>query len=119
LWTIGTTPHDSRNKYSLPLNDIAFFESQVSKAIEGYKETPVIKPSDLKRSDTGVHWRGVVLFYEIYKKYGHETIITILQVLAKLKIVATSIFLDELKAVMGDEIPNLIEQSLTKREYNL
>jgi hypothetical protein len=103
--------------YILSLNDKEYFESHLSWAKEKYKDTPVIKSPDSKRPDEGVHIRGVMLFYEIYCKYGAETILKILQILADLKEVKTNNFLSELRGKVDEKIPELIERGLTIKDY--
>ena len=84
-----------------------------------YRKTPIIKPPDLTRpTDTwGVHIRGVMLFYEIYRKYGEETVLKLLQILAGQE--TTEHFLAEVSAQMGDALMRVIEQNLTAKGYKL
>jgi len=103
--------------YILSLNEKEFFENHISKAKENYKDTPVIKSLDGKRPNDGVHTRGVMMFYEIYREYGIEVITTILKGLIELNKHTTENFLVELKNKIGSDIPNKIEQSLTMKDY--
>lgn len=103
--------------YILSLGDIDFFERSLSSAKEKYKDTPVIKSSDLKRPSEGVHIRGVMMFYEIYCKYGTEMIIKILQALSEVKVVTTDNFLKQVKARLGENIATTIERGLTMKDY--
>lgn len=103
--------------YILSLGDKGFFESQLSWAKEKYKDTPVIKSPDLKRPADGVHIRGVMMFYEIYREYGAEKIIKILQILSDLKMKTTETFLSELKTQMDGDISEVIERGLAMKDY--
>ncbi len=103
--------------YIISLNDKEFLEKHLSWAKEKYKDTPVIKSEDLKRPSEGVHIRGVMMFYEIYLKYGIETVTTILEVLANLTAHTTANFLSTLKSKIGNEIPEIIEKGLTIKDY--
>ena len=103
--------------YILSLGDVEFFENHLSPAKEKYKDTPVIKPANLKRPDDGVHIRGVMMFYEIYLKYGAKTVATILRILSGLTDRTTADFLTTLRAEIGDDIPNGIERGLTAADY--
>ncbi len=94
------------------------FEACLAGAKNYYKESPVIKTPDLKRPAEGVHSRGVMLFYEIYRKYGAEKIIKILQILSGLNVKTTDIFLAELKNQMDDDIPAVIERGLLIKDYS-
>jgi len=101
----------------LSLNEEDFFANHISAAKEKYKDTPVIKSADGKRPADGVHIRGVMMFYEIYRKYGIDTITKILRVLSGLEVHATNNFLNELRNVIGNNIPNKMEQGLTMTNY--
>jgi len=103
--------------YILSLSDNGFFEDHLSWAKESYKNTPVIKSPDGKRPNEGVHTRGVMLFYEIYLKYGADAIIKIMQTLANVKVHTTDNFLAELRAKTGGEISGIIERGLTMKDY--
>lgn len=103
--------------FILSLPDIELFEQQIDWPIKKYKETPLIETPDLSRPD-GVHWRGTIMFYEIYKTYGKDVIKTILQTLASLSIMTTENFLNELALKMDNEIPKLIEKGLTLVDYS-
>lgn len=109
--------------YILSLGEKEFLEKHIIEMNENehYLKTSIIKPLDLKRPAWGVHTRGVMMFYEIYGKYGAEIILKILQVLAGLKEtgkeVTTDYFLSELRAKVNNDIPKLIERGLTMNDY--
>ena len=95
------------------------FEQELIRHREQAKGTPVIQPPlSGKRPPTGVHQRGVVLWFEIYKKYGIDTIITIMRTLAELPLKTTNIFMAALREKMGNEIPDIIQRGLTMSEYD-
>ena len=110
--------------YILSLNDKEFFDKHIIQINENehYLKTPVIKPPDLKRPAWGVHTRGVMMFYEIYLRYGAETMLKILQVLAGLnetgREVTIDYFLSELRTKVDNKIPELIERGLTMNDYS-
>lgn len=104
--------------YILSLGDKESFDKHLSWAKEKYKDTPVIKSPDLKRPDEGVHIRGVMMFYEIYCKYGAEKIIQILQILDGIKVKTTAHFLAELKIKADDNISEVIERGLGMKDYS-
>ena len=109
--------------YILSLDEKDFFEKHIMqiKGNEDYVNTSVIKPLDLKRPAGGVHTRGVMMFYEIYLKYGTETMLKILQVFAGMKEtgkeITTDYFLSELRIKVDNEISKLIERGLTMNDY--
>ena len=109
--------------YILSLGNENFLEKRIMhlKELEDYLNTPVIKPADLRRPEGGVHTRGVMMFYEIYREYGAETMLKILQVLANLrttgKELTTDCFLSELEAKVDDKIAYAIKRGLTMNDY--
>ena len=104
--------------YILSLDEKEFFESHLSRAKEKYKETPIIKSPDGKRPVDGIHIRGVMMFYEIYQKYGIETITAILKILSAMKLKTTENFLFEVKNNIDNDIAEKIEQGLTVKDYS-
>lgn len=104
--------------YILSLDNKEFFEKQLLFAREKYKDTPVIKSPDLKRPSEGVHIRGVMMFYEIYCRYGVEKITEILRILSGQKVKTTENFLSELKTQMDEHIPEAIERGLVMGDYS-
>jgi len=103
--------------YILSLGDGEFFEGHLSWAKERYRETPVIKSPDGSRPADGVHIRGVMLFYEIYRKYGAEKVTKILQILNGISVKTTANFLAQLKRQMDDGISDAIGRGLTMEDY--
>jgi len=103
--------------YILSIGNQKLFSKKIKQGKMAYKRTPVIKPPDLARPAKGVHTRGVMLFYQIYRKHGAETILELLRLLAGLEEVTTDRFLSEVRAQMGDTIYHLIAQGLTAAEY--
>jgi len=103
--------------YLLSFGDKTFLEYRLRWPKEKYREMSVIKSPDGKRPTDSVHTRGFMMFYEIYQKYGIETITEILKVLVDIKQHTTAAFLSDLKAKMGGEIPGVIERGLTMKDY--
>ena len=107
--------------YILSLKDNELFNNHLSNLLswnKNYTNMPVIKSLDGKRPAEGVHIRGVMMFREIYLKYGIDTIITILRIFLKLEKKTTEEFLSVLRVEIGNEIPDKIEQGLTMNEYS-
>jgi len=105
--------------YLLSVGNHRLFNKKIWLGKLTYKRTPVIEPPDLTRPiDTwGVHIRGVMLFYKIYRKYGTETVLKLLRILAGQA--TTENFLADIRAQMGDTLACLIERNLTAKEYKL
>jgi hypothetical protein len=122
--------------FILSLDEKAFFESQLEWPLKSYRNTPAIKPADMSRPAEGVHTRGTVLFYEIYKKYGAAVILRMLQTFVGLPVKDTAHFLAALRgdAVLngntlwaadgttandrGKRIADVIESGLTMTDYS-
>jgi len=102
----------------LSINDQALFSGNLLWVRDNYKNTPVIKSPDLKRPADGVHFRGTMLFYELYNHYGAETIKTLLQTLANLNDKTTANLLSQLRQTLDQTIPDLIERGLTTKDYS-
>ena len=103
--------------YILSLNENEFFKNRISRAKEKYIDTPVIKSPDGNRPVDGVHIRGVMMFYEIYLRYGIDTISTMLKILSELPNPTTENFLHDLRNKIGSDIPDKIERGLTMKDY--
>lgn len=105
--------------YLLSIGNHRLFRKKIRRGKLTYRRTPVIKPPDLARpTDTwGVHIRGVMLFYEIYRKHGKETVLKLLRILAGQA--TTENFLADIRAQMGEGMARLIERNLTVKEYIL
>lgn len=116
-WLNETGAEWAARLFILSLEDYELFNKKFVFLYNEYLKTPPIKTPDGSRPD-GVHWRGTVMFYEIYKKYGTDTIINILQTMSSLNEQTTSNFIKELRVRFGDEIPNLIEKGLELHNYS-
>jgi hypothetical protein len=105
--------------YLLSTGNQKLFDKKIRLGKRTYRRTPVIKPPDLTRpTDTwGVHIRGVMLFYEIYRRHGAETVLQLLRILAGQT--ATENFLADVRAQLGDALAFAIERSLTAKKYTL
>ena len=115
-WLNETAAEWSSLLYILSISNYKMFEQQMDWHLKTYINTPAIKTPDLKRPD-GVHDRGTVMFYEIYKKYGKDVILDILRILASLDDVTTENFLNKLRNEMGGLIPDIIEKGLSLQNY--
>ncbi len=116
-WLNETGAEWSSLLYILSLSNHKLFEQQLDWPLKNYQETPPIKTPDLKRPE-GVHMRGTIMFYEIYKKYGKEVILAILRTLASLDEMTTENFLNKLRIEMGNVIPDIIEKGLNLQNYS-
>jgi len=104
--------------YILSINDTELFDSKIKWLSENYKDTPTIKQPDSARPAAGVHTRGTALFYEIYKRYGADTVKTLLLTLITLQEKTTAAYLTELKSKVNVSLCQMIEQALTATDYS-
>jgi len=97
--------------YMLSIGNQKLFNKKIRRGQLTYQKTPAIKPPDLTRPiDTwGVHIRGVMLLYEIYRRYGQEAVLQILRILAGQA--TTESFLADIRAQLGDTMARLIERT--------
>ncbi|MHC1695412.1 MAG: hypothetical protein AB9835_09120 [Eubacteriales bacterium] len=105
--------------YILSQNDKALFDEKIGWLEENYRVYPIIKPEDIKRPVDGVHSRGVMLFYEIYKRYGCEVLLVILKELANLSQPTTEELLQILINKVDTNIIHIIRQGLKAQDYSV
>lgn len=117
-WLNETGAEWSALLYTLSMPNHTLFEQQLDWPLKKYLDTPIIKTSDTKRPE-GVHWRGTIMFYEIYKKYDKDVILDILRTLASLDVMTTENFLNQLRNNMGNWITDIIEKGLTLQDYSV
>ena len=73
-----------------------------------------IRPRDLHHPAT-VHTSGTVLFHMIYKKYGKEAVINILQILSRMEQQNTEDFLTNIETEYSVEIAEFIRNNLDEK----
>lgn len=112
-WLNETTAEWSWILYALQAEDKRLFEECVKPKIEQEINLPAIKTADGSRPD-GVHIKGVLLFYQVYKQYGKEVIQQIIQLFTKLPVKTTEKLLEEIKSHISLEVGNMIEEGITK-----
>ena len=83
-WLNETTADWSALLFALYRNDRSLFDNILKPKIELYDKLPAIKTSDGSRPD-GVHEKGTVLFYQVYQKYGYDTMVEIVRCFSRLK----------------------------------
>lgn len=74
-----------------------------------------IRPKDLRHPGTVVHSSGTILFYMIYKKYGKEAVVKILQILSRMEKQNTEDFLTHIETEYSKEIAGFIRDNLDKK----
>jgi len=102
-WLNETTAEWTALLYQLHIGDMDKFDSVIQDRAKRAKYAPAIKTADGSRPD-GVHDAGVILFYEIFKKYGFATIEKMLKLFDSLTDKSTDRFLELVDAKMGAQI---------------
>lgn len=116
-WLNETTAEWSSLLYALYKDDTELFEYILDWKLKNYTKAPVIKTSDGSRPTIGVHDRGTILLYEIYKKYNKDILIEMLRTFVFLKEKSTNAYLIELKKNVGEEISHIVERGLSLDMY--
>lgn len=110
-WLNETTADWSALLFALYKNNTALFNNILKPKIKQYSELPAIKTADGSRPD-GVHEKGTVLFYQIYQKYGYDTMVEIVRCFSRLEQKKTQNFLDGLRKLGLDGAAEIIEKRI-------
>ena len=82
--------------YCLDRNKTDIFNKMIAEHIEKYSELPPIKTADGSRPE-GVHTKGTVVFYELYKAFGAETVKSVIRLFAGLDVKTTERLLGKMR----------------------
>jgi hypothetical protein len=110
-WLNETTAEWASMLYALDQNNSTLFHFIIDQKIERVRNYQAIKTKDKSRPD-GVHDKGSVLFYTIYKKYGVEKIKKIVNGFARLKVKNTDNYIKMIRAEISEEIALEIEKGI-------
>ena len=94
-------------------NDDALFDFIMNPKLEKYQSLPKIKTDDGSRPD-GVHDKGTVLFYEMFKLYGIEPVTKCVRLFTDLENKNTSAFIQALYDINENDIANYIKNGIEK-----
>lgn len=120
-WLNETTATWGSLLYALKRNNTELFDfilKQSLESYESYESLPPIKTADGSRPE-GVHEKGTVLFYVIYKHYGAETIEKLLRIFVKLSEKTTKAFLDAVKVELSTEVAAMLESGISESVYGV
>ncbi len=110
-WLNETTADWSALLFALYKNNTALFDNILKPKIKQYDKLPAIKTADGSRS-AGVHDKGTVLFYQVYQKYGYDTMAEIVRCFSRLECKNTQNFLDELRKIGLQGAADIIENGI-------
>lgn len=74
---------------------------------------PPIKTTDGSRPAEGVHNKGTLLFYKVYKKYGSDAIVELLRIFVEVEDKTTDSYIAALRTY-NDDIADMIEMGLVE-----
>lgn len=110
-WLNETTAEWSMLLYCLDRKKTEIFEAMTAEHLAKAPELPPIKTADGSRPE-GVHTKGTVLFYELYKAFGKETIKSVIRLFVDLDVKTTENLLEKMGALGMKEPAELIEKNL-------
>jgi len=87
------------------------FDTMIGEHLAKAPGLPTIKTDDGRRPE-GVHTKGTVLFYELYKVFGAETIKSIIRIFVGLNVKTTEKLLDEMKTCGLSEAAAALEKGI-------
>ena len=114
-WLNETTAEWASLLYILEAKrDTEYFNKKIKYHKEIAEASPPIKPKNLKRPEKGVHSKGTVLLFEIYEKYGTESVKSLLRIYVSLEIKTTEEFIKQVENYNMDIASYLVKGILLK-----
>lgn len=112
-WLNETTAEWSVLLFALHQGNKELFDYSMNQKLERVHELPCIKTDDGSRPD-GVHDKGTVLFYEMYKIYGLEAVQNVVRTFTDLENKTTASLLSKLRDDNHKEIADFIDEGISK-----
>ncbi|MBD5138520.1 MAG: M1 family metallopeptidase [Ruminococcus sp.] len=113
-WLNETTAEWSMLLYCLDRNKTEIFDAMIAEHMEKSPGFPPIKTADGSRPE-GVHTKGTVLFYKLYKTFGAETIKSAIRIFVGLEAKTTEKLLAEMRAQGLSESAGVLEKGLAQK----
>lgn len=110
-WLNETTAEWSMLLYCLDRGKTDIFNAMIGEHMAKAPGLPPVKTADGSRPE-GVHTKGAVLFYELYKVFGAETIKSIIRIFVGLNVKTTEKLLDEMKTCGLSEAAAALEKGI-------
>ena len=110
-WLNETTAEWASLLFAFCKNNISLFNYILKPKLEKYKFLPVIKTPDGSRPE-GVHEKGTILFYKVYKTFGVEAVRSVVRAFADLEHRNTASLLQKLYQDHQDEIADFIKNGI-------
>ncbi len=112
-WLNETTAEWSMLLYCLDRGKNDIFDAMIGEHLAKAPGLPTIKTDDGSRPE-GVHTKGTVLFYELFKAFGAETIKSIIKIFIRLDMKTTERLLDEMRNQGLSEAAAALEKGLAE-----
>lgn len=110
-WLNETTAEWASLLFALHKNDIVLFDYILEPKIKKYNLFPTIKTPDGSRPD-GVHEKGTILFYKIYKTFGAEAVRSVVRAFVDLEYKNTASLLQKLYNDNQNKIADFIKNGI-------
>ena len=112
-WLNETTAEWASLLFALSSGDDALFKYILEPKLAKYDSLPAIKTVDGSRPE-GVHDKGTVLFYEMYKAFGVEAIRKVVRLFADLETKTTASLIHFLRTDNNNDIADFIEEGIVR-----
>lgn len=110
-WLNETTAEWSMLLYCLDRNKTDIFKAMINEHMQKAGGFPPIKTANGSHPE-GVHTKGTVLFYELYKAFGAETVKLIIRIFVSLGVKTTEKLLEEMRTQGLSEAAEVLEKGL-------
>jgi hypothetical protein len=110
-WLNETTAEWTALLFQLNNGNMEKFNSVIEDELRKYNNLPPIKTNDGSRPN-GVPDKGVILFYNVYRQYGYETISKLLQLFDALADKTTENFIVSIRNELSPDIARMIENGI-------
>jgi hypothetical protein len=110
-WLNETTAEWTALLFQLNEGNMEEFNALIENTMQGYADLPPIKTNDGSRPN-GVPVKGTILFYNIYRQYGYETIAKMLQLFDALAAKTTENFVASIRSGLSPDIARMIEHGV-------
>lgn len=110
-WLNETTAEWATLLFALHKNDMSLFDYILKPKLERFNLLPSIKTPDGSRPD-GVHDKGTVIFYEMYKKFGVDAVSKVIRLFTDLEYKSTDSLLQKLYSEKQNNIADFIKESI-------
>jgi len=113
-WLNETTAEWASLLFALDSENTALFDFIVKPKLQRYSFLPSIQSADGSRPD-GVHDKGTVLFYNMYKALGIDAVRKVVRLFSDLEVKTTTSLLSALHADKRNDIAEFIQEGILQK----